>query len=107
MIARITQFRIRRGKTKEFAAIAESMMSTLDNLDGFRVLLLLRGDDPGGRDAISISVWDSPEHLKASENDKFYYEGLTRIMSCCESFSPMHQHKVLKCKIAKPKRKSA
>jgi hypothetical protein len=41
-------------------------------------LLLLRGEDPSGRDAISISVWDSAEHLKSSENDKFYYAGASR-----------------------------
>jgi len=29
-------------------------------------------------------------------NDKLYYAGLTRLMGCCESFSPMHHHEVLK-----------
>jgi heme-degrading monooxygenase HmoA len=102
MIARITRFRIRSGKVEEFAATAESLMAAMDKLDGFRLLLILRGEDPGGRDAISISVWDSAEQLKSSENDKFYYGGLARLMSCCESFSPMHQHEVLKSKFAKP-----
>ena len=100
MIARITRFRIRPGKIEEFASTAESLMATMGKLDGFRVLLLLRGEDPDGRDAISISVWDSPEHLKSSENDKLYYAGLTRLMGCCESFSPMHQHEVLKSMFA-------
>ena len=102
MIARITRFRIRPGKVEEFAATAESLMATIGKLDGFRVLLLLRGEDPSGRDAISISVWDSAEQLKSSENDKLYYGGLARLMSCCESFSPMHQHEVLKSKFANP-----
>lgn len=102
MIARITRFRIRPGKLEEFAATAESLMATMDDLAGFRVLLILRGEDPGGRDAISISVWDSVEHLKSSENDKFYYGVLKRLMGCCESFSPMHEHEVLKSKFANP-----
>ena len=101
MIARITQFRIRPGKVEEFAAMAENLMAAMGKLDGFRALLLLRGDDPSGRDAMSISVWDSAEHLKSSENDKLYYAGLARLMTCCESFSPMHQHEVLKSIFAK------
>ena len=77
-------------------------MAALDKLAGFRVLLLLRGEDPDGRDATSISVWDSVEDLKSSENNAFYYDVLVRLMSCCESFSPMHQHEVLKSKFANP-----
>jgi heme-degrading monooxygenase HmoA len=102
MIARVTRFRIRLGKVEEFATTAESLMAAMDKLAGFRVLLLLRGEDPGGRDATSISVWDSAEDLKNSENDAFYYDALVRAMSCCESFSPMHQHEVLKSKFAIP-----
>ena len=81
-------------------------MSSLDKLDGFRLALVLSGDDPSGRDVMGISVWDSDEHLKNAENTKFYYEALARLMSCCESFSPMHQHKVLNSKVAKVKQKS-
>jgi len=102
MIARVTRYRIRPGKVEEFAATSESLMAALDKLAGFRVLLLLRGEDPDGRDATSISVWDSVEDLKSSENNAFYYDVLVRLMSCCESFSPMHQHEVLKSKFANP-----
>jgi heme-degrading monooxygenase HmoA len=102
MIARVTRFRIRLGKVEEFATTAESLMATMDKLTGFRVLLLLRGENPDGRDATSISVWDSAEDLNNSENNTFYYDALVRVMSCCESFSPMHQHEVLKSKFASP-----
>lgn len=102
MTARVTRFRIRFGKVEEFATRAESLMAAMGKLAGFRVLLLLRGEDPGGRDAMSISVWDSVEDLKSSENDALYYEALARVMDCCESLSPMHQHEVLKSKFASP-----
>jgi len=102
MIARITRFRVRPGKVEEFTATAESLMATMGKLDGFRLLLLLQGEDPDGRDAISISVWDSAEHLKSVENDQMYYAGLKTLMGCCESFSPMHQHEVLKSIFTNP-----
>jgi len=100
MIARVTRYRIRLGKVEEFASRAETLMTAMEKLAGFRVLLLLRGEDAGGRDATSISVWDSVEDLKSSENDTFYYDALSRVMNCCESFSAMHQHEVLKSKFA-------
>jgi heme-degrading monooxygenase HmoA len=100
MIARVTRFRIRLGKVEEFAARAEALTAAMDKLAGFRVLLILRGEEPDGRDATSISVWDSVEDLHKSENDAFYYDALARVMNCCESFSPMHQHEVLKSKFA-------
>jgi len=105
MIARVTRFRIRPGKVEEFAATAETLMAAMGKLDGFRVFLLLRGENPGGRDATAISVWDSIEQMKSSENDTFYYGVLKSLMGCCESFSPMHVHEVLKCKFADPQRK--
>jgi heme-degrading monooxygenase HmoA len=102
MVARVTRFRIRLGKVEEFATRAEALIAAMDKLAGFRVLLLLRGEEPDGRDATSISVWDSPEDLHNSENDAFYYDALAHVMNCCESFSPMHQHEVLKSKFATP-----
>ncbi len=85
---------------QEFSATVESLMAALDRLEGFRVFLLLGGEDSNGRQATAISVWESAEHMKSSENDKFYYGALKALMGCCESFSPMHQHEVVKIKFA-------
>jgi heme-degrading monooxygenase HmoA len=101
MVARITRYRIRPGKMEEFAATVEAVTARLDKLEGFRVLVILRGEDPSGREATAISVWDSVDHMKSSESDKFYYDAIKRLIGYCESFSPMHQHEVLKIKLAK------
>jgi heme-degrading monooxygenase HmoA len=100
MVARVTRYRIRPGKVEEFAATTKSLMATLDKLEGFRALIVLRGEDPSGRDATAISVWDSLEQMKSSENNEFYYDSIKRLMSFCESFSPMHQHEVIESKFA-------
>ncbi|MGA2510022.1 MAG: antibiotic biosynthesis monooxygenase [Candidatus Acidiferrales bacterium] len=102
MIARVTHYRIRRGKVEEFTATVESLMAAMDKLAGFRVLLVLRGEDPAGRDAMAISVWDSAEDIKSSDNDTFYYDVMARLVGCCEGFSPMHQQEVLVSKFANP-----
>ena len=100
MVARLTRYRIRPGKVDEFAANIESLMSALDKLEGFHVFLMWEGEDPTGREATSISVWESAEQMTSSENSKFYYDVIKTVMGCCESFSPMHHHEVMKIKFA-------
>lgn len=95
MVARVTHYRIRPGKVEEFAATVKPLITAMDTLAGFRVLLVLRGEDPDGRDATAISVWESAADLKNSDNDAFYYETLARLLRCCESFSPMRHQEVL------------
>jgi len=102
MVARVTRYRIRPGKVEEFAATIESLMSALDRLEGFRLFLMVRGEDPSGRDATSISIWESTEQMKSNENSRLYYDVIKTVMGCCESFSPMHEHEVMKIKFAHP-----
>jgi heme-degrading monooxygenase HmoA len=63
MVARVTNYRIRPGKVEEFAATVKSLIPAMDKLCGFRFLVVLRGEDPDGRDAMAISVWDSAADL--------------------------------------------
>jgi heme-degrading monooxygenase HmoA len=100
MVARVTHYRIREGKVDEFVATVESLTAAMDKLKGFRVLLVLHGEDKSRREAMAISVWDSAEDLRDSDNNTFYYNVLARVLSCCESFSPMHQQEVMVSKFA-------
>lgn len=101
MVARVTHYRIRQGKMEEFAAAVQSLMPAMDKLHGFRVLLVLRGEDPTGREIMAVSVWDSAADMRNSDNNEFYYHVLARLLSCCESLSPMwHEQEVLVSKFA-------
>jgi|HubBroStandDraft_6_1064221.scaffolds.fasta_scaffold06335_5 quinol monooxygenase YgiN len=102
MVARVTHYRIRPGKIEEFCATVQSVTAAMDKLKGFRVLLILRGEGEASRDAMAISVWESAQDLKDSDNDTFYYDIIHRLISYCESFSPMHQQEVLISKFARP-----
>jgi heme-degrading monooxygenase HmoA len=103
MVARVTHYRIREGKMEEFAAIVQSLLPAMDKLHGFRVLLILRGEEKGSRDAMAVSVWDTSADLKNSDNNEFYYEVLARLLTCCESLSPVwHEQEVLVSKFANP-----
>ena len=51
---------------------------------------------------MAISIWDSAEDIKNSDNARFYYDVIARLVSCCEGFSSMHQQEVLVSKFANP-----
>ena len=102
MVARVTHYRIRPGKVEEFTSTVQSLISAMDNLPGFRVLIMLRGAEPESRDAMAISVWETPADLRNSDNNAFYFHVIARLLSYCESFSPMHEQEVLLSKFAHP-----
>jgi heme-degrading monooxygenase HmoA len=102
MVARVTQYRIRVGKVEEFAATLESLIPAMDRLKGFRVLRVLQGPDPESREATAISVWETSADLRNSDSDESYFHTVSKLLSCCESFLPMHEQKVLVSKFAGP-----
>jgi heme-degrading monooxygenase HmoA len=95
MIARVTHYRIRPGKLAEFTSTIESLTSAIDKLKGFRVLLVLRGEEPSDQEVTAISIWESVEDMKDSDSNSLYYRVVARLIGCCESFSPMHEQEVL------------
>ena len=100
MVARVTHYRIRPGKLEEFTATVQSLTAAIDKLKWFRVLLVLRGDESSGQEAMAISIWDSAEDMKDSDSNSLYYHVVSKLISCCETFSPMHEQKVLVSKFA-------
>ena len=100
MVARVTHYRIRPGKIDEFTATVQSLTGAMDKLKGFRVLLVLRGDEAASQEVTAISTWDSIEDMKDSDSDSFYYHVVSKLIGCCESFSPMHEQEVMVSKIA-------
>jgi heme-degrading monooxygenase HmoA len=100
MVARVTHYRIRPGKIDEFTATVQSLTDAMDKLKGFRVLLVLRGDEAASQEVTAISTWDSIEDMKDSDSDSFYYHVVSKLIGCCESFSPMHEQEVMVSKFA-------
>ena len=101
MVARVTHYKIRAGKLEEFVATVESLTAAMDELAGFRSLVVLRGEDPASREAMAISVWDSEANMRDSDSNTHYYHAISKLIGCCESFSPMHVQEVLASRFAK------
>jgi heme-degrading monooxygenase HmoA len=103
MVARVTHYRIRPGKVEEFAAVLESLVANIDKIRGFRGLLVLRGPDEDSREAMAMSVWETTADLRDCDNNDFYYHAIARLISYCESFSPMKEQEVLVSKFPSAK----
>ena len=95
MHARVTEINVQAGKLDEFTASVQSTVTELRAQPGFRALLVLRSADPSEMKAITLSVWDSLEDLKASERNLFLYQALARILKTADGFPRMTEHQVL------------
>ena len=95
MHARVTKFRILPGKLEEFAAAVESMIPLAHEQQGFRGLLVLRSDAGGKPETQVIGLWNSLEDLRHSERNVFYYQAISRLLSCSEGFPSIREQEVL------------
>jgi heme-degrading monooxygenase HmoA len=95
MFARATELRILPGKLEEFTRNFDTIIPSIRRQTGFRALLVLRAAGQAAPEAMVVSVWDSLEDLKESENNLFLYQALARVMGCCEGFPKIREHEVL------------
>ena len=97
MHARVTQFQLLPGKLQDFAVAVDSLVPLMKEQAGFRSLIVLRGEPtPGGPpQATVITLWDSLEALRASENNLYFYRAMARVIEFSDGFPAIHEHKVL------------
>ena len=95
MNARVTQLRVRRGKSQEFLDALKSTLPLLRKQAGFRALIALRTAPDPTMEVMVISVWDSLDDLKGSEKNLFLTQVLSRLIPHCEGFPTIREHEVL------------
>lgn len=105
MHTRITQFHIRQGKIEEFLESVDSLIPLMRQQQGFRALLVLRGDSlPAATpEATVITVWDSLDSLRASEENLYFYRAMARVLEFSDGFPAIREHEVLASEFAPPR----
>ena len=94
MYARVSDFQVPLEKLAAFTEAAHSVIPLIHKEAGFRALLVLK--TPGSPAlARVVSVWESLEHLKASEKSMFLYQALSRVMAFTKGFPIMEESEVL------------
>lgn len=102
MYARVMQLRILPGKLDEFLIAVESMRPALPKQPGFRAMMILRAPEAPAKEgeereisATTYSIWETMEHLRASEKNMFLYQALARIMAHCKGFPQIREEEVI------------
>lgn len=74
MYARITQLRVLPGKLHDYLEAVDTLRPMMRKQAGFRAILLLRSAETPAKDGddreivvTAVSVWETHEHLRASE----------------------------------------
>jgi len=94
MYARVWKVGILPGKVEQFAAAANAMIPILRGQPGFRGCVVLRSGPGEGLDATVVSIWESIDALRDSENVTFQ-EALGNFLSLCELRPSMREEEVL------------
>ena len=102
MYARVMQIRILPGKLHDYLAVVESLRPGLRKQAGFRAMMILRSPETPAKDgddreisATTYTIWQSMEHLRASEKNMFLYQAVARMQEHCKGFPQIHEEEVI------------
>lgn len=102
MFARVMQVLILPGKLNEFLVAVDSLRPGLRKQAGFRAMMILRSAETPAKDgdereiqATTFTIWESMEHMRASETNMFLYQALARMKAYCKGFPQIREEEVI------------
>jgi len=95
MNARVWQFHIRPGKAQDFQAILSSVIDLARQQQGYRGGVALASGKSESPEVTLVALWDSFEAMRASENNLFLTQAISRFLACCEGLPHIIEQKVL------------
>jgi antibiotic biosynthesis monooxygenase (ABM) superfamily enzyme len=95
MHARVWQLRIRPGKVRDFQTILSSVIDLARKQGGYRGGLALAASKSESLDVTLVALWDSLEAMRASENNLFLTEAISRFLACCEGLPHITEQQLL------------
>jgi len=94
MYSRVSEFRVSPEKMNAFRDALLSIVPLIKKEAGFRALVVVRTQDSPAL-IRATSVWESLDHLKASEKSLYLYQALSRVMAFSNGFPIMEECEVL------------
>jgi len=82
--ARLWQLHLRPGMVQDFRDILSSLVELARQQDGYRGVLALASGKSDSPDITLVAVWNSMETIRASENNLFLTEAISRYLVCCQ-----------------------
>jgi heme-degrading monooxygenase HmoA len=84
MHARVWQIQIRPGRLQDFQTILASVIDLARQQGGYRGVFALSGGKSQSPVVTVVALWDSLQAIRASENNLFLTEAISRYLACCE-----------------------
>lgn len=109
MYARVWKFHVPPEQVEQFAAACRAVGVVNRKRSEYRGLVLVRGGPLDNPECTVVSVWDSLEALRASENEAFQ-KAVARALDFCEPGTALQEEDVLICDFTPartPKKKKA
>jgi len=102
MYARVMQFRILPGKLNDYLLAVESLRPGLRKQAGFRAMMILRSPEAAAKEGdereinvTTFTIWETMEHMRASEKNLFLYQAVARMQEHCKGFPQIHEEEVI------------
>jgi quinol monooxygenase YgiN len=95
MHARVWQLHIRPGKVQEFQDILSSLVDLARQQEGYRGVLAMASGKSESPDVTLVALWDSLEAIRASENNLFLTQAISRFLVCCEGLPHITEKELL------------
>lgn len=95
MHARVWQLHLRPGKEQDFQAILSSIVDLARQQEGYRGVLALGSGKSESPDVTVVALWDSLEAIRASENNLFLTQAISRFLACCEGLPHIAEQELL------------
>lgn len=95
MPAHVWQLHVRPGKVQEFQAILSSLVELAREQGGYRGIVALASGKMESPDVTLVALWDSSEAIRASENNLFLTQAISRFLGCCEGLPHIMEQELL------------
>jgi hypothetical protein len=95
MPAHVWQLHVRPGKLQDFRDILSSLVELAREQGGYRGIVALASGKSESPDVTLVALWDSLEAIRASENNLFLTQAISRFLVCCEGLPHIMEQDLL------------
>jgi heme-degrading monooxygenase HmoA len=95
MHARVWQLHIRSGKVQDFQDTLSSVVDLARQQGGYRGVFALASGKSESPEVTVVALWDSLQAIRASENNLFLTQAISRFLACCEGLPHITEQEVL------------
>jgi heme-degrading monooxygenase HmoA len=95
MYARVTQFSVPSEKLNDFIDALNSAIPLMRQRAGFQALLVLRVEKSNPPDVRVMTIWETQQALRESENNLYFYQALARALAFAKGFPVIREEEVV------------